>query len=89
MKENEATRQKEKRKKRDLVEGQDLGPDKHKGGAQILRVALQQLEDIGEDAHRQGLEGGEKHTRGTSAPSPSAQDGERKRKKRGTRKKPG
>jgi hypothetical protein len=36
------------------VKGQDFGPDEHQRGAQLDAGGLQQLEDVGEDADRQG-----------------------------------
>ena len=35
------------------IEGEDLGPDEDKRGAQLQRSRLQQLQDIGEDANRE------------------------------------
>lgn len=36
-----------------LIEGQDFGPDEDERGPQVSSGGLQQLEHIGEDAHRQ------------------------------------
>ena len=41
-----------------LIQGQDLGPNEHKHLTQLHSTGLKQLQDVREDANRQGLKKG-------------------------------